>query len=110
MQYFAQAFSLKARALTTAEGTVPEKLPDSLREWIGQHAVKTLFREASADPDVLRRMLFEFRVDPGNVIHTLTLPPAGTSIATPYKMYEVSTSIGAIQHICEMVLNTLAVD
>ena len=55
-------------------------------------------------------MLYELRVDPANVIHSLTLPAAGTMVATPYKEYEVATAAGSIQHLCEMVLATLVVD
>jgi ABC-type Zn uptake system ZnuABC Zn-binding protein ZnuA len=108
MQYFAAAFSLEARALAAADGTVPEQLPLPMLEWIAKHRVKSLFREPAADADVLRRMLFDVKVDPSNVIHTLTLPAAGSTTVTPYKVYDTGTAAGALQHICEMILATLA--
>ncbi|HWB06139.1 MAG TPA: metal ABC transporter substrate-binding protein [Verrucomicrobiales bacterium] len=110
MQYFAAAYSLEARALAASGGTLPEQLPPALREWITGHGVRSLFREPSADPNALRRMLYELKVEPDRVIHTLALPAAGTTVVTPYKVYEVGSATGSLQHICEFIISTLASD
>ncbi|HEX2749709.1 MAG TPA: metal ABC transporter substrate-binding protein [Verrucomicrobiales bacterium] len=107
MQYFAAAFSLEARALTSADGTIADRIPDSLKDWIATHKVKSLFREPSAEMDLLRRMLYEVKVDPDHPIHSLTLPEKNATTITPYKVYETGTTAGCLQHLCESVLSTL---
>ena len=90
MQYFAVAFGLETRALTTADGQIPDKLPEALREWIAGHGLKSLFRESFTDVLALRRMLEVVKVNPDHVIYSLTLPPSGTTALVSFKSYNVA--------------------
>ena len=110
MQYFARAFQLEARAIAAADGAVPESVPDPLKEWIQSHSVKSLFREPFTDAIALRKLLADLRVNPDNLIYSLTLPAAGTTAMVSFKSYEVSQAAGAEAHNADNVQFTLQVD
>lgn len=110
MQYFARTFGLQARALTTADGKVPAQLPESLKEWITSHKVRSLFREPFTDVLALRSLLGEVRVNPDNVIYSLTLPPAETTGLVSMKPYDVAQAYPAQHYNADSVQFTLRVD
>jgi len=110
MQYFARAWGLEARALCPAGGQVPETLPDSLKEWITRHGVRSLFREPFTDPVALRNLMRDVRVDPDHLIYSLTLAEPGTTDEVSIKSYQVSTAAGAHACSADRIIATLEVD
>jgi ABC-type Zn uptake system ZnuABC Zn-binding protein ZnuA len=110
MQYFARAWGLEARALCPAGGQVPETLPDSLKEWITGHSVRSLFRESFTDAVGLRNLLREVRVDPDFIIYSLALPEPGTQADVSIRTYEVTTAAGSHAYNADRIVATLEVD
>jgi ABC-type Zn uptake system ZnuABC Zn-binding protein ZnuA len=110
MQYFARAWGLEARALCPAGGTVPESLPDELKEWITGHSVRSLFRESFTDAVGLRNLLRGVSVDPDFVIYSLALPEPGTLADVSIKSYEVTTAAGSHAYNADRIFATLEVD
>ncbi len=110
MHYFAAAFGLETRALTTPSGTLPETLAPDVTGWISTHQVRSLFREPFTDVISLRRLLVDLKVDPDHVIYSLTLPPAGTSALVGFKSYDVANAAAALYYSADMIQSTLEVD
>jgi zinc/manganese transport system substrate-binding protein len=110
MKYFAATFGLEARALTAADGKLPEEIPAELAEWIRGHNIRSLFRESFTDVLTLRSLMQEFRVNPDHVLYSLALPSAGTSALVLFKSYDVSLATGALQHNADIIQSTLQVD
>jgi ABC-type Zn uptake system ZnuABC Zn-binding protein ZnuA len=109
MQYFAAAFGMEARALTAADGQLPETLSADLSAWIKAHSVQVLFRDATSDMLALRRLLQEARVNPDNIIHSLTLAPAGSTALVSLKSYDVSLAVEALACTADLIQFTLNV-
>ena len=110
MQYFARAYELQAKALTTIDGKIPEALPDTLVEWIRSHKVRSLFREAFTDVVMLRAMLREVNVNPDFPVNTLALPAAGKKELVGLKEYDVSNTVSSILYTLDLVQYTLSTD
>lgn len=110
MQYFAAAHGLEARALTTADGQIPAKIPSTLQEWIKAHKVKSLFRESFTNVLPLRELMGDRGVNPDHVIYTLALPAPGTIEVVAFKNYDVSGAAAALGYDSDIVQSTLQVD
>ncbi len=110
MAYYARAYGLQARALTTVGGELPKTAPATLTEWIRSHRVRSLFRESFTDPLPLCALLQPVNVNPDFPINTLTLPAAGKNELVGLKEYDFSTALSALLHTLDLVQFTLATD
>ena len=110
LQYLAKACGLEAKALSPANGTVPEALTDELSTWIRSHGVRSLFRERSTEILPLRKLLRELSVDPDHVIYSLALGAPEAFESVSIRNYNVDTAAGAIRYTCDSIIATLEVD
>jgi ABC-type Zn uptake system ZnuABC Zn-binding protein ZnuA len=110
LPYFARAFGLQTKALTSIDGPLPATLPGDLAEWVRSRGVRSLFREGFTDPVPLRELLRSVNVNPDNPVHTLALPAAGAKGLVAMEDFDVSAAAPAILYALDMIQYTLATD
>ena len=110
MSYFGKAYSLEVRSLATAAGEAPARAPDELVAWLGEHNVRSLFREQLADLETIRKLARPLSLSSDSTVFSLSLAPPGTRLPGISSELEVDSYLPAMQYTLEAVLGRLAVN
>lgn len=110
MHYFGKAYAMEVRSLATAGGEAPPKASAELVAWLGEHNVRSLFREQLADLETIRRLGRPLMLNSDSMVFSLSLALPGTRLPGISSELAVDSYLPAMRYTIEGVLGRVAID
>jgi manganese/zinc/iron transport system substrate-binding protein len=110
MLYFGKAYGLGVRSLATAGGEASPEASAELVAWLGEHNVRSLFREQLADLETIRRLARPLMLNSDSMVFSLSLALPGTRLPGISSELAVDSYLPAMRYTIEGVLGRLAID
>jgi manganese/zinc/iron transport system substrate-binding protein len=110
MLYFGKAYGMEVRSLATAGGEAPPEASAELVAWLGEHNVRSLFREQLADLETIRRLARPLMLNSDAMVFSLSLALPGTRFPGISSELAVDSYLPAMRYTIEGVLGRIAID
>lgn len=108
LRYLAAVYGVEARSVQTASGeALPEAQANSLKPWLKENGVSSMFRESGADLNVLIPRMNSYGLAVSKVIISLSLGPPHSLMPGLSEELDTSTYAGALRYTCETIYSEL---